>query len=607
MQESPPSQKLSILVVTECVAPERLMAIVRRRSGWKVAVDVAQTPEEALETVGSRSIDCLIVPPALEDGELAPFLDAARELGSGLPAIIFGDDETSAIDPRVVTAGVSDFVPTNGLDGGYEALAASVTRNVRGRETTSRIDRFHEALIENSADVLTILDRDGTIEFVSPAIESVMGYDSRDLLGEDAIEYVHPNDVEIVREKFFEDPRAWIGEQRKGTYRFRNADDEWRVVESLGYSLMDDPAVDGVVVNSRDVTERERRKEELELYETIVETVPVGLFIIDEEAEIDWVNGETVHIVGISESTLLEKGVPDLIEEGYLEYDLVEQYVEGLRDMLSSGTEADRLIEDVPFYPENGEEPRFFNVHWALRPFEDGEFSGTVVVFQEITERITYERQLERQNERLSRFASFVSHDLRNPLNVAQGYTTHALETGDADALEEIRFSLDRMEQLIEELLTLASEGHRIDEIVPVALAESAREAWRTVDTKAGTLEVEDDLTLHADGGLLRQLLENLFRNAVEHGGDDVTVRVGRLEGDDAGFFVEDDGVGILECDRKSIFGLGYTTNENGTGFGLAIVSETAEAHGWEIAVREGAAGGARFEFSSIDPDGSSC
>lgn len=537
MQESPPSQKLSILVVTECVAPERLMAIVRRRSGWKVAVDVAQTPEEALETVGSRSIDCLIVPPALEDGELAPFLDAARELGSGLPAIIFGDDETSAIDPRVVTAGVSDFVPTNGLDGGYEALAASVTRNVRGRETTSRIDRFHEALIENSADVLTILDRDGTIEFVSPAIESVMGYDSRDLLGEDAIEYVHPNDVEIVREKFFEDPRAWIGEQRKGTYRFRNADDEWRVVESLGYSLMDDPAVDGVVVNSRDVTERERRKEELELYETIVETVPVGLFIIDEEAEIDWVNGETVHIVGISESTLLEKGVPDLIEEGYLEYDLVEQYVEGLRDMLSSGTEADRLIEDVPFYPENGEEPRFFNVHWALRPFEDGEFSGTVVVFQEITERITYERQLERQNERLSRFASFVSHDLRNPLNVAQGYTTHALETGDADALEEIRFSLDRMEQLIEELLTLASEGHRIDEIVPVALAESAREAWRTVDTKAGTLEVEDDLTLHADGGLLRQLLENLFRNAVEHGGDDVTVRVGRLEGDDAGFF----------------------------------------------------------------------
>lgn len=72
-------------------------------------------------------------------------------------------------------------------------------------------------------------------------------------------------------------------------------------------------------------------------------------------------------------------------------------------------------------------------------------------------------------------------------------------------------------------------------------------------------------------------------------------------------FFVEDDGVGILECDRKSIFGLGYTTNENGTGFGLAIVSETAEAHGWEIAVREGAAGGARFEFSSIDPDGSSC
>jgi signal transduction histidine kinase len=98
----------------------------------------------------------------------------------------------------------------------------------------------------------------------------------------------------------------------------------------------------------------------------------------------------------------------------------------------------------------------------------------------------------------------------------------------------------------------------------------------------------------------LQQLLENLFRNAVEHGGEDVTIRVGALD-DAAGFYVADDGVGIPGEDRDEVFESGYSSATNGTGFGLAIVEEIADAHSWTIRVTESSEGGARFEMTDVE------
>ena len=110
-----------------------------------------------------------------------------------------------------------------------------------------------------------------------------------------------------------------------------------------------------------------------------------------------------------------------------------------------------------------------------------------------------------------------------------------------------------------------------------------------------------------ADPRRLVQLLENLFRNAVEHNGTDVQVIVGRLPHSN-GFFVEDDGTGIPLDDRDRIFESGYSTNPDGTGFGLNIVEQIASAHGWDVDVASGSQGGARFEFTDVaftaDPNG---
>jgi PAS domain S-box-containing protein len=227
-----------------------------------------------------------------------------------------------------------------------------------------------------------------------------------------------------------------------------------------------------------------------------------------------------------------------------------------------------------------------------------GETVGRVAIVHDVTDLQRQKRELERQNERLEEFASLVSHDLRNPLNVATGHVALTKETGDLSHLEDVQTAHDRMLHLIDDMLSLARQGRTLDETGPVALEQSARDAWDTVETEQATLDVVDSGTLIADSGRLQRLFENLYRNSVEHAGADVAVTVGTREG---GFFVDDDGPGIPESERETVFEAGHTNVENGTGFGLAIVKQIADAHGWTVDVRESESGGARFDFGDVE------
>ena len=246
---------------------------------------------------------------------------------------------------------------------------------------------------------------------------------------------------------------------------------------------------------------------------------------------------------------------------------------------------------------------------------------------------------LERQNERLEEFASVISHDLRNPLNVATLNLELAAEECDSEYLDGVERAHDRMAALIEDLLTLAREGQALSDVTNVELASLVSNCWRSVDTRGASLVAETDRTIRADQARLRQLFENLFRNAVEHGstsprsqarGDavehgstsdepdaadtgaqgatnggtgttadaELTVTVGDMAD---GFYVADDGRGIPESERDRVFETGYSTSTDGTGFGLSIVEQVAEAHDWSIWVTESEAGGARFEFTGVE------
>jgi PAS domain S-box-containing protein len=272
-------------------------------------------------------------------------------------------------------------------------------------------------------------------------------------------------------------------------------------------------------------------------------------------------------------------------------------------------------------------------------PFTPAERSVVELLIQWISYELTQQAvtaRLRQRNERLDGFTSVVSHDLRNPLNVVSGRVQMAHETSDnpetTEQLEHAIEGIERMEDLISDLLSLA-RLETIDERQPVSLEDVAQGAWRTVPTGDAILTIQDGLTkLTANPLRLRQLFENLFRNSIEHGpvrtesveridhsdqSEDmnshppatspeqgtptkmtadlpaVVVTVGPLA--DGGFYVEDDGKGL--SDDEPVFTPGYTTADEGTGIGLAIVQQICRAHDWVVHTAESETGGARFEF----------
>jgi PAS domain S-box-containing protein len=342
------------------------------------------------------------------------------------------------------------------------------------------VQKRYQALIENASDLILVLDPDGTITYASPSITNVTGASPDQITGKNTFDLVHEEDreqLENVFDEVVQNPDATA----RYEYRTPDTDGNWLVMEGVARNMLDNPFVEGIIVNAREITERKERERELE--------------------------------------------------------------------------ETNEQLEET-------------------------------------------NDQLEETNQQLEQFASVVSHDLRNPLNVADGYVQIAQEKYDDEIIDEISYSHSRMEAIIEDVLTLAREGDSIGETEHVGLGTMAANAWEHVATDEATLEVVDDGSFEADPDRLTQLLENLFRNAHEHVGEDVTVRVGI---EDGWWYVEDDGPGVPEEKRDEILEWGYTTNEDGTGFGLAIVTQVASAHEWDVAVTDGSDGGARFTFTGIE------
>ncbi|MFB6297165.1 MAG: sensor histidine kinase [Salinirussus sp.] len=199
----------------------------------------------------------------------------------------------------------------------------------------------------------------------------------------------------------------------------------------------------------------------------------------------------------------------------------------------------------------------------------------------------------------------FLTHSVRNPLEVAKVHVEVAQESGDISHLAEVQRAHERIDRIAEETIELARQGEVVGETAPTDVADVARDAWQTVRTEQATLQIESPGTVLADEGRLRELLENSFRNAVVHGpgNEDVdpselTVTVGASTD---GFYVADNGTGVPESERGQVTDMGFTTSEEGTGVGLAIVADIAASHGWSLDVGESSSGGARFEFTGVD------
>ncbi len=640
------------------------------------------------------------------------FLERVRETRPELPFVLFTGQGSEEIASDAVFAGVTDYLQKGGGTDQYTVLANRVRNAVEQYRSKRALEASQKRLslfIEQSPLGVLEYNEDFEIVRLNETGEDILGYSEEELRG-------HTWE-KLVTEENYEEVDEITDALAAGTGGYHSIDenvrkDGERIICEWHNRIVTDDDGETVAVFSQfqDVTDREKRKQELQherdRFKTLFESLPVAAIrskFEDGEPIVRQVNPAFEEMFGYDAETLVGANidsyvVPDgtarsgdainreLFETGHVSRQLSRQTADGIRefqaeivlidpeaetpeayaiyvditDDIRTRRRLEALFENSPdmidihdaegtildanrrFYKELGYTEgavlgtKIWKIDQKLTPAEAYEMwdridvndpmrletvyerrdGSTVpvevhlvrldlqgedrfmVISREITDRKERERELERQNERLEEFAEVLSHDLRNPLGVAEGRIELAREQCDTDDLDAAADALDRIRTLIEDVLTAARDGQSVADTEPVDLAAMVESSWRNVATDTADIVVEADRSIRADSGRLRRLLENLLRNAVEHSGGDVRIVVGELED---GFYIEDDGPGIDPNKRTEVFEAGYSTEPQGVGFGLSIVEEIVNAHGWTIRVTEGRDGGARFEITDVD------
>jgi len=451
---------------------------------------------------------------------------------------------------------------------------------------------FQEA-VENTGHSVYWTDLTGRIEYVNPAFEEQTGYTAEEAVG---------NNSSILQsgvhdDRFYE--RLWdtilAGETWEGEIVNERKNGERYVAKQTISPVTDDSGeiVRFVAVNEEITALREYRNR-LEAHRnrlvTLFDAVPVPLVITDADAEGDeWIVKQTNR--AFRETFGFDA---DEVDGSPLKEFIVDDGATEAREIDERIHRGDPVRREVTRRTADGERRTFLLNATSLDGDPETEAIATYI---DITGRKRAEDELKRRTEELENFASVVSHDLRNPLNLAAGHLDLLADECDSPHIETVRHAHSEMQDLIEDILMLAKQGKAIDETEPVSVRDCVSQCWETTATADATLDVESTETVEADRSRLQQLFGNLIRNAVEHGGESVSVTVGDLAD---GFYLADDGPGIPETERGNVFESGYTSAESGTGLGLSIVRDIAEAHGWSIDVTESDAGGARFEITDV-------
>ena len=517
-----------------------------------------------------------------------------------------------------------------------EGFITDITAQHETEHALRREREFIERALDMLEDIFYVFDADNTLTRWNEQLNAVTGYTDTELDDMEPLGFFAPKDQARVKETI---NAVYTSGTGKVVAEVITATGD-RIPFELTASLLTDPTGDpsGFAGIARNITERREREHGLrelgEILATLHERTRT-LLEADGPASISEIAVESIdHVMGLDMAGIwLHDSEHDALQPTAFTpasmamfdqqpvFTATEQslawraFVEGetfvIDDMQAND---ERYNPDTPIKSELIV-PLARHGVLNIASTETSEFSESDVTIAQLwastittalnqhqqEERLRErERDVSRERDRLDEFANLVSHDLRNPLNVATGNLELVQESVDNVRLDQAIEALDRMNALIERMLTLSQEGESVAAFEPVSLDRLCEQCWTNVDTASATLTVTSDLCLRADPARLSQVFENLFRNAIEHAGTDVHITVGPTP-DTAGFYLADDGPGIAPDTTDSIFEGGYSTRPSGNGLGLAIVRQIVQAHGWEVTVTNGANGGARFEFAGID------
>lgn len=470
-----------------------------------------------------------------------------------------------------------------------ETHFTAVVRDITERKERERnLERFKNA-VDHAGHAVYVTGSDGTIEYVNPSFETITGYSADEAVGRNPRILKSGEMSDSYYEELWEtllDGELW----EEVVINCRKDGEKYHAHQTIAPILDENDDIDDFVAIQTDITEQKGREEALKAsrnaYKDLFNGIKDAVFVHEPSGEFIAVNNAACERLGYSNDELLELSPSDID---------APEYADTAPDRIAAIEMEGTQTFESAHLTKSGER---IPVEIASTQIEYFGKDAILSVARDITDRKQKSRELVRKNERLDQFAGVVSHDLRNPLNVAQGRIELARDECDSTHLGEVANAHKRMQALIDNLLTLARTGTELSDVEDVNMANMIDSSWRTVETGGATLMCEIDRRIRADPSRLQQLLENLIRNAIDHSEENVTVTVGQLRD---GFYVADDGPGIPKEEREQVFEMGVTSSTRGTGFGLSIVARIVDSHGWDISVTESSKGGSRFEISGVE------
>ncbi len=482
---------------------------------------------------------------------------------------------------------------------------------VHGQLKLDKSERHYRRLIENMSDIISIVDVSGVILYASPSIEKVLGLQSKDILGHNIGELVHPDelghsmDLSVVYEHQLETDSPL-------EYHVVGADGDYRTLEVNIQKFQNDDNSDGFIFTGRDISLRKFAEEERYRLQMVIEQAPICVVITDINGVIEYVNPAFEQVSGYSYSDAVGQN-PRILKSN-------ETPNEIFTELWQTVTAGKVWSGEIINKKKNGE---LYTESIIVVPIKgsNGEVTRYAAITEDISELIFEKQRAECANLAKSKFLSQMSHELRTPLNAINGFSQLMLKSKKNPLTEkqqnmtkQINTAGQHLLELINEVLDLAriEAGEVVMSMQPLQLSEPIEDCMALIQS----LAEEKNITLKnecserlpevvADETKFRQILLNLLSNAVKYNKSDGSVIL-RTETMDTGFLrfsVIDDGIGIALEKQAELFVPFTRAIENpdsieGSGIGMTIAKQLVENHGGEIGFSSALNKGSTFWFT---------
>ncbi|MFZ4662535.1 MAG: PAS domain S-box protein [Caldilineaceae bacterium] len=468
-------------------------------------------------------------------------------------------------------------------------------------------ERRYRLLAENISDVVVETTTAAEFLYVSPSCYVVLGYEPFGLIGQNALDYIHPDDLPLAREVFLATQTTNHSVVRM-VVRFRHRDGHYFWLETMIRAIRDESTEKIVkyIGSARNISDRKAAElalqESEQKYRSLVEAMRSGLLVYDAEDKLIYVNDRACEMVGYSRAEML----------GTRPYDSPNnQAAQKLKEHLVEKRGQAVAPYEVLAYHQNGT-PLYFLISAAPLFDKQGDYSGSLLVITDISVQKQAEETLrlalakeKELGELKSRFISMASHEFRTPLAtiLALTETINAYRHKLSDAqirqrLERIMEQVDHLKDIMEDVLLLAQLQARRAQFNPSKQDLDA--LCRTLlDEFQGRADVKHQLIYHAAPGdytiqldpkLMRQIISNLLSNAIKYSSAEKPVQITLAQHEmQCVLHVRDDGIGIPPADLPHLFEPFHRASNvgtiAGTGLGLVITKEAIELHNGLITV----------------------